>query len=383
MTSSPESEGRDPPAEATDTAAFDYELPTALIAHHPPAERDASRLLVVRRDRADYEHLHFRDIIELTEPGDIVVLNDTRVIPARLLGVRPGGGEAEIVLLHPVTGATAGDPSAPFAAGGPSGAAHWPRDWIALVRPGSKLRPGRTIEVAADLAVEILEQLPDGSRTVRLHSGMPVRDAVERYGRVPLPPYIARDPEPADRERYQTVYARVEGSVAAPTAGLHFTPALLDALRRRGVDVATVLLHVGVGTFRPVEVEDPAEHVMHAEWYEVTEAEATRMNRARANGGRLWAVGTTVARTLESVADPHAARDARIRPGRGWTRLFIRPGFEFRAVDCLITNFHLPRSTLIMLVSAFAGRDRVMSAYREAVARRYRFYSYGDAMAIL
>lgn len=420
MTSSPDSAPGGPAAPQSGpagqaaprsgTAAFDYDLPVDLIAHHPPSDRAASRLLVVRRDRDDFEHLHFRDIIRLVEPGDVIVLNETRVIPARLLGRRPGGGEAEIVLLHPAAGyETAGETAADTGAAGAaaastgsdasdgagaaaaSGAGPWPEEWVALVRPGSKLRPGRTIRVGADLAVEIVDVLPDGLRRVRLLTELPVRDAVERYGRVPLPPYIGRDPEPADRERYQTVYARVEGSVAAPTAGLHFTPELLAALQRGGVDIATVVLHVGVGTFRPVEVDDPAEHVMHAEWYEVAEESASRMNAARAAGGRLWAVGTTVARTLESVSDPgahHASdpgahRTACIRAASGWTRLFIRPGFEFRAVDRLITNFHLPRSTLIMLVSAFAGRDRTMRAYREAVARRYRFYSYGDAMAIL
>lgn len=383
MTSTSDPPRRERGAAPEGTAAFDYELPTELIAHHPAPQRDASRLLVVRREREEFEHLHFRDILQLTAPGDIVVLNDTRVIPARLLGVRPGGGEAEIVLLHPAVQEAVGGASVPGAAAIPAGSAPWPRDWIALVRPGSKLRPGRTVRAGADLAVEILDVLPDGTRMVRLHSGLPVRDAVDRFGRVPLPPYIGRAPEAADRERYQTVYARAEGSVAAPTAGLHFTPGLLADLRRRGVGIATVLLHVGIGTFRPVEVDDPADHVMHAEWYEVTAAAAAVMNRARAEGGRLWAAGTTVTRTLETVADPTADRADRIRAASGWTRLFIRPGFEFRAVDRLITNFHLPRSTLIMLVSAFAGRDRVMSAYREAVARRYRFYSYGDAMAIL
>jgi S-adenosylmethionine:tRNA ribosyltransferase-isomerase len=250
---------------------------------------------------------------------------------------------------------------------------------VALVRPGSKLRPGRTVEISAELTVEIVDVLDDGSRMVRLHTGLEIRNAIERYGRIPLPPYIERDVEPSDRERYQTVYARAEGSVAAPTAGLHVTPALLEGLRARGVELARALLHVGVGTFRPVEVEDPAAHVMHAEWYQVTAEEAERMNEARRAGGRLWAVGTTVTRTLETVVDS----EGRIHAGTGWTRLFIRPGYAFRAVDRLITNFHLPRSTLLMLVCAFGGYDRIMAAYREAIARRYRFYSYGDAMVVL
>jgi S-adenosylmethionine:tRNA ribosyltransferase-isomerase len=372
----------DHPPPALPTSAFDYELPHALIAHHPARSRDESRLLVVRRGldpaaAGALEHRAFRDIAALIEPGDVVVLNETRVIPARLLGRRPGGGEAEIVLLREAA-------AEPY----PTGA--WGPEWLALVRPGSKLKPGRVIAIAADMDVEILEVLPDGTRRVRLHTALPIRDAVQRHGRMPLPPYIERAAEAADAERYQTVYAKAEGSVAAPTAGLHFTPALLDTLRARGVEVATVVLHVGVGTFRPVEVEDPDEHEMHAEWYEVTPEQAARMNAARARGGRLWAVGTTVTRTLESVVDrtgggepgqPGAA-PAAIGAGSGWTRLFIRPGFEFRAVDRLITNFHLPRSTLLMLVSAFAGHDRTMAAYREAVRQRYRFYSYGDAMAI-
>jgi S-adenosylmethionine:tRNA ribosyltransferase-isomerase len=347
------------------TSAFDYELPVGLIAHHPAPERDASRLLVVRRDGAPFEHRTFRDIVELIEPGDVIVLNETRVFPARLLGTRPGGGAAEIVLLAPAAGALTGEA--------------WPDRWRALVRPGARLRAGRTIRIADDLAVRIEHVHDDGTREVLLITELPPRRAIERHGRMPLPPYIERAVESADTERYQTVFARAEGSVAAPTAGLHFTPALLDALRARGVTVATVVLHVGVGTFRPVEVEDPALHPMHEEWYEVGADEAQRMNEVRRRGGRLWAVGTTVTRTLESAADGTGV----IHVGSGWTRLFIRPGYAFRAVDALITNFHLPRSTLLMLVSAFAGYDRTRAAYDAAIRERYRFYSYGDAMAIL
>lgn len=354
-------------SESLPTSAFDYDLPPGLIASYPSAERDTSRLLVVRRDRETFEHRTFRDIEALISPGDILVLNETRVFPARLLGTRAGGGAAEIVLLHPLSGER------------PAPGLEWPADWTALVRPGAKLRAGRTVRVAADLGVHILEVLPDGTRHVRLDSPLDPRAAIETHGRMPLPPYIERAAEPADTERYQTVYARSEGSVAAPTAGLHFTPALLDRLRAAGVEIASLVLHVGVGTFRPVEVDDPAEHPMHEEWYEVTEEAAGRMNRARAANGRLWAVGTTVARTLESSA----GLDGVITAGSGWTRLFIRPGYRFRAVDALITNFHLPRSTLLMLVSAFAGHARVRAAYAEAVRERYRFYSYGDAMAII
>lgn len=356
-----------PDRETFTTSAFDYDLPPELIASHPAAERDASRLLVVRRDHDDFEHRTFRQLPELIDPGDILVLNETRVIPARLLGTRAGGGAAEIVLLHPMNDADAGPTM------------QWTHEWIALVRPGAKLRAGRTVHVGEDLSVEIAEVLPDGTRRVRLRTPLEPHAAIERHGRMPLPPYIERAAEDEDIERYQTVYARDEGSVAAPTAGLHFTPALLETLRARGVHISTVVLHVGVGTFRPVEVEDPAEHPMHAEWYQVTGREADRMNDVRSRGGRLWAVGTTVARTLESVADSGGA----IRADSGWTRLFIRPGYRFRAVDALITNFHLPRSTLLMLVSAFAGYERTRAAYAEAIAERYRFYSYGDAMAIL
>ncbi|HSJ29802.1 MAG TPA: tRNA preQ1(34) S-adenosylmethionine ribosyltransferase-isomerase QueA [Longimicrobiales bacterium] len=368
------------------TSSFDYDLPAGLIASHPAPERDASRLLVVRRDRDTFEHRTFRDIIDLFEAGDILVLNETRVFPARLLGTRAGGGAAEIVLLHPLgdtvepaaTRSSAGRPDTDHAASDLNAAA-WPRDWTALVRPGARLRAGRTVRIADDLTVEILDVLADGTRHVRLNTPGEVRRAIERHGRMPLPPYIEREAEAADAERYQTVYARSEGSVAAPTAGLHFTPALLAAVRERGVEIARVVLHVGVGTFRPVEAEDPADHPMHEEWYEVTEAEAVRMNAARRAGGRLWAVGTTVTRTLESAADDSGL----VHPGSGWTRLFIRPGYRFRAVDALITNFHLPRSTLLMLVSAFAGHERTRAAYDEAIRERYRFYSYGDAMAIL
>jgi S-adenosylmethionine:tRNA ribosyltransferase-isomerase len=375
VTSNPDRRADAP--EPLPTSAFDYDLPADLIAHYPAAERDASRLLVVRRDADTFEHRRFRDIVDLIPPGDVLVLNETRVFPARLLGTRPGGAEAEIVLLRPVRAEPASGGSGGFDAG-----AEWPAEWTALVRPGAKLKPGRVVTVGDALAVEILAVLEDGTRHVRLQTSLPVREAVQQYGRMPLPPYIERAVEAQDRERYQTVYARAEGSVAAPTAGLHFTPAVLDALRGRGVEIVTVLLHVGVGTFRPVEVEDPAQHVMHAEWYEVGEAQAAVMNEVRRRGGSLWAVGTTVTRTLETAVERNGPVP-QIRAGSGWTQLYIRPGFRFAAVDRLITNFHLPRSTLLMLVSAFAGHERTLRAYAEAVAARYRFYSYGDAMVIL
>ena len=251
--------------------------------------------------------------------------------------------------------------------------------WTALVRPGSKLKPGKVVEIAPDLAVHIVAMQPDGTRIVRLETPWPLDVALERHGRVPLPPYIEREAEPEDVERYQTVYARERGSVAAPTAGLHFTPAVLGSLEQKGVQIARLVLHVGVGTFRPVEVEDPGQHRMHEEWYSVPSVAASLLNAVRERGGRRWAVGTTVTRTLETVTDESGS----LQSGSGWTDIFIRPPYRFRAVDRLLTNFHLPRSTLLMLVSAFAGRELVLEAYREAVARQYRFFSYGDAMLIL
>jgi S-adenosylmethionine:tRNA ribosyltransferase-isomerase len=340
------------------TADYDYELPPERIAQVPLARRDESRLMIVRRDTGEITHAQFSDLPELFETGDAIVLNTTKVLRARLLGRRASGAPAEILLLHPVE-----------------------RDdvWEAMVSPGGKLRPGRTVHVADGFDVEILEITERRTRLIRLRTAGPVRDAIARHGHIPLPPYIARPDDPGDATRYQTVFAREEGSVAAPTAGLHFTDALLERVAARGVQRAEVLLHVGAGTFKPVEADDPAEHAMHEEWYQVTDQAARRVNVARATGGRVWAVGTTSARTLESAVDESGL----VRAGEGETRLFIRPGYRFRAVDKLITNFHLPRSTLLMLVAAFAGYDLTMRAYRTAVDDGYRFYSYGDAMAIL
>ena len=339
------------------TSAFDYELPPERIAQHPAERRDASRLLVLERATGATRHLRFADLPSLIAPGDVLVLNETRVFPARILGRKPTGAPAEILLLRPLED---------------------DRHWLALVRPGGKLKPGRVVDVADDFRIRILDSTPDGERVVELLADDPAA-AIETYGRMPLPPYIERDAEADDSERYQTVYARESGSVAAPTAGLHFTPELLASIEALGATVERVVLHVGVGTFRPVEVDEPSSHRMHAEWYHVPEDVATRLNAARAAGGALWSVGTTVARTLETVAE----EDGRIRAGTGWTDIFIRPPYRFRAVDRLITNFHLPRSTLLMLVSAFGGHEAVMRAYREAVEREYRFYSYGDAMALI
>lgn len=344
------------------TSAFDYELPARLIALHPAERRDESRLMVVRRDADTIDHKHFRDLASLIPAGDALVLNETRVLPARLLGRRRTGGAAEILLLRPTDGVD-----------------YSGTDWTAMVRPGARLKPGYTVEVSPELEVEILDVRADGTRTVRLHTEMPVPAALQLFGRVPLPPYIDRPVEPADAERYQTVYAREEGSVAAPTAGLHFTDALLEQIEAAGVTLVRIVLHVGAGTFRPVETEDPSAHVMHAEAYDVSEQAAQRLNGIRGNGGKIWAVGTTVARTLETICNDRGEFSA----GRGWTDIFIRPPYEFRGVDRLVTNFHLPRSTLLMLVSAFAGYDSVMTAYRSAIDSGYRFYSYGDAMVII
>ncbi len=341
------------------TSDFEYHLPPERIAAYPAQRRDDSRLLVLRRSTGQIQHRRFRDLPDLVNADDLLVLNDTRVFPARLLGRKPTGAAGEVLLLRPTE--TDG------------------RVWEALVRPGRKLKPGRVLEVAPELRVQVLSACPDGRRIVRIETELGVRQALRRFGRVPLPPYIEREDEPLDRHRYQTVYARNEGSVAAPSAGLHFTRALLDSVAARGASRATLTLHVGTATFRPVDAAGPEHHAMDAESYHVPADAARAYHECRRAGGRVWAVGTTVVRTLETVAD----RRGGIRAGRGRTDLFIRPPFEFRAVDCLVTNFHLPRSTLLMLVAAFADIDTVRTAYAEAIARGYRFYSYGDAMALL
>jgi S-adenosylmethionine:tRNA ribosyltransferase-isomerase len=339
--------------------AFDYDLPPGRIAQKPAERRDRSRLLVVPRDGSPFRHLRFTGIVDLAAPGDAFVLNETRVLPARLRGRKPTGAPAEILLLRPTT--------------------EDETEWDALVRPGGKLKPGRVVDIADGFRVHVVDSIAGGARRVRLETDVTPREALERWGEMPLPPYIERDADESDRERYQTVYARHRGSVAAPTAGLHFTPAVLDALREKGVRLVTLTLHVGVGTFRPVDAADLAEHRMHPEWYHVPGSAASELNRVRESGGAVWAIGTTVTRTLESVTDG----DGRVRSGTGWTDLFIRPPYRFRGVDRLVTNFHLPRSTLLMLVSAFAGYEATMAAYREAVREGYRFYSYGDAMVVV
>jgi S-adenosylmethionine:tRNA ribosyltransferase-isomerase len=339
------------------TSDYDFDLPPSQIAQEPLPDRSASRLMVVHRDGGRIEHRAFRDLVELIPAGDLLVVNTSRVIKARLLGRRASGAPAEVLLLRAL-----GDGR-----------------WEAMVSPGGKLRPGRRVEVAPDLSVEVLDMTERRTRVVRLITSLPQDEAIERYGHVPLPPYIERGDRPDDAERYQTVYAKQQGSVAAPTAGLHFTHSMLQELERRGARRADVVLHVGAGTFKPVEVEDPAEHVMHEERYAVPRATADAVARTHDHGHFVWGVGTTSVRTLESAAE----ESGELREGEGDTRLFIRPPYRFRVVDRIITNFHLPRSTLLMLVAAFAGHDLTMRAYREAVASGYRFFSYGDAMAII
>lgn len=313
-------------------------------------------MMVLHRSGERMEHRTFRDVVEHLRPGDAMVVNETRVVPARLLGRGPGGGKIEILLLHRMKGEV----------------------WEALGRPGRRLRQGAQVFFeGGEVTGEVVEVLPDGRRRVRL-CGADVEGSVARFGRVPLPPYLRREDTPEDRERYQTVYARRPGAVAAPTAGLHFTPDLIGRIRGRGVDIVPILLHVGAGTFRPVTAEDPRQHRMEAEYYEIDADAAARIASAKQRGGRVIAVGTTSVRALETAWAEGAGG------GRsGWTEIFIHPPYAFRAVDALLTNFHLPRSTLLMLVSAFAGREFVLRAYREAVAQGYRFYSYGDAMLIL
>lgn len=338
------------------TSDFDYALPPELIAQEPVSERGESRLLVVDRAGATRSDRRFPDLPTLIPAGDLVVLNTTRVRHARFLGTRPSGAAAEVLLIHPAAGDR----------------------WVAIGKPGSALRPGKRVQIGPEAWIETVALLEEGFREVRF-VGITADDAMRQAGRLPLPPYIARAPGPADETRYQTVYAEREGSVAAPTAGLHFTPALLERLAAGGVEIARIDLEVGPGTFKPVEVEDPAAHPMHRERFEIPGATAEAVERLRARGGRLWAVGTTVVRALESAA----TEDGGVRAGMGETSLLITPGYRFRVVDRLLTNFHLPRSTLLMLVAAFGGYDLVLAAYRHAVAARYRFYSYGDAMVLL
>ena len=334
---------------------FMYDLPEERIAQTPVEPRDHSRLMVIHRDTDQIEHKHFYDVIDYLNPGDVLVINDTRVIPARLYGERPTGGACEVLLLRQLA----------------------PKKWETLVKPGKKLKPGAEI-VFGDgrLRGRVLETTDVGGRIVEFECEGTFEAALDALGEMPLPPYIHEQLE--DRERYQTVYARHEGSAAAPTAGLHFTPELLNRIREKGIDVVPVLLHVGLGTFRPVKVENIEEHHMHSEYFEVTEDAAKRINAARERGGRIVAVGTTSVRTLES-----AAENGQLVAKRGETSIFIKPGYQYQMVDALITNFHLPGSTLMMLVSALYDREKIISADELAVKEKYRFFSFGDAMLIL
>ncbi|HYM68965.1 MAG TPA: tRNA preQ1(34) S-adenosylmethionine ribosyltransferase-isomerase QueA [bacterium] len=335
---------------------FDYALPRERIAQAPARPRDSARLLVLSRGDGSLAHRTFRDLPDYLRRGDVLVLNDTRVLPARLRGRRAGGGAVEVLLLRPDGQGV----------------------WEALVRPGRRVREGARL-VFKDGALEAVAgpRTASGTRLVTLSCRGDLRAALDEVGEMPVPPYIERPLD--DPDDYQTVYAKREGAVAAPTAGLHFTDGLLAALRTRGVDVVSLTLHVGIGTFRAVEAEDVAGHRMDAEWYAVAPETARAINAARARGGRAVVVGTTSVRTLESVAQDGGT----VAAGSGWTDLFITPGFRFRVTDALITNFHLPKTTLLMLVSAFAGRERVLAAYGAAVREGYRFYSFGDAMLIV
>jgi S-adenosylmethionine:tRNA ribosyltransferase-isomerase len=345
------------------TSDFDYHLPPDLIAQNPVEPRDSSRLLVVDRSTGSLEHRVFRDIVEHLRPGDLLVANRSRVIPARLLGVKElTGTPVEMLLLRPAAGS--------------AGVV----EWEVLLKPARRLKPGARIVFGdGDLAATVVASDDLGVRRVRLDASEPLDAVVDRLGRLPLPPYIqgyAGDPE-----RYQTVYADVRGSAAAPTAGLHFTGELIRRIEELGARFAFVTLHIGVDTFRPVQEEDPRKHPMHREFYEVPDFVAREVEAAKEEGRRVIAVGTTSVRVLESAASE--GKGLAIRAGSGWTELFIYPGFQYRVVDVMVTNFHLPRSTLVMMVSAFAGHDLLLRAYREAVQACYRFYSFGDAMLIV
>jgi S-adenosylmethionine:tRNA ribosyltransferase-isomerase len=336
------------------TTDFHYDLPDELIAQAPLPERDASRMLVLDPRADAIRHATIRELPRFLEPEDVLVFNDSRVLPARLRGRRLDGGEAEVLLLRPL---------APD------------HQWEALIRPSRRLPVGSQLRFGGSPLAVAIDGKRNGTAIVRLHGTPDPLQEVRRIGEMPTPPYIKQ--RLADGERYQTVYATQEGSAAAPTAGLHFTPALLAAIQARGVRTAFVTLHVGLDTFRPVRVDDPARHDIHREWYRIDAAAVEAITAARRRGGRVVAVGTTSVRVLES-----AGADGELTPRAEWTSLLILPGYRFRVVDALLTNFHLPKSTLLMLVSAFAGRDRILAAYREAIAQRYRFYSFGDCMFI-
>lgn len=341
-----------------DVSQFDFDLPERLIAQTPLAERSESRLLVLRREDGSIRHRRFQDIVEFLQPGDVLVLNDSKVIPARLIGSKADtGAKIELLLLKQLQGDR----------------------WETLVKPAKRIKAGTKVVFGQGELVAVAEEEGEapGGRIFRLEYDGVLMELLNRLGQMPLPPYIKEQLD--DPDRYQTVYARHPGSAAAPTAGLHFTPELLNRIEQRGVNIAAITLHVGLGTFRPVTADRVEDHRMHAEYYDVSREAAEAVNKAKANGRRVVAVGTTSCRTLESIADDEGTVYAR----SGWTDIFIYPGYTFRAVDALITNFHLPKSTLVMLVSAFAGRELTMKSYREAVREEYRFFSFGDAMLII
>lgn len=338
------------------TKDYYYDLPEELIAQDPLEDRSSSRLMVLGKKSGEVSHHHFRDILDYLRPGDCLVINNTRVIPARLIGTKKEtGAHVEILLLRRKKD----------------------NIWETLVKPGKKLRPGAEVTFGdGSLTATILDVVEGGDRLVQFHYDGIFEEVLDRLGEMPLPPYIKHKLK--DRDRYNTVYAKFDGSAAAPTAGLHFTKELLEEVKEKGVNIAQVTLHVGLGTFRPVKVDDVREHEMHTEWYRVTQETADLINQTKENGGRVIAVGTTSVRTLETVAD----EDGHMKAQEGDTSIFIYPGYKWKVVDGLITNFHLPESTLIMLVSSFAGREHVLAAYKEAVKERYRFFSFGDAMYI-
>ena len=339
------------------TSDFYFDLPQEQIAQDPLEDRSSSRLLVLDKETGEYEHRVFRDIVDYLHPGDCLVLNNTKVIPARLFGEKEGtGAHIEILLLKRRENDI----------------------WETLVKPGRKAKPGTKISFGGGLLTgEVLDVVEEGNRLIRFSYEGIFEEILDQLGQMPLPPYITHQLK--DKNRYQTVYAKYDGSAAAPTAGLHFTPELLKQVKEMGVEIAEVTLHVGLGTFRPVKVENVLEHHMHSEFYMIDEEAAEKINRTRENGGRVICVGTTSCRTIESAAD----ENGRLKASSGWTDIFIYPGYRFQVLDCLITNFHLPESTLLMLVSALAGREHILAAYEEAVKQGYRFFSFGDAMLIV
>ena len=340
-----------------DVKDFDYELPEELIAQDPLEDRSSSRLMVLDRKTGDVEHRHFRDILDYLNPGDCLVINNTKVIPARLYGAKEDTqAKIEVLLLKRKENDV----------------------WETLVKPGKKAKPGTRIVFGDGLLVgEVIDVVEEGNRLIQFHYDGIFEEILDQLGQMPLPPYITHQLQ--DKNRYQTVYAKYDGSAAAPTAGLHFTKELLSAVKEKGVDIAEVTLHVGLGTFRPVKVENVLDHHMHSEFYMVSAEAAEKINHAKESGHRVISVGTTSTRTLESAAD----ESGRLKETSGWTEIFIYPGYQFKVIDALITNFHLPQSTLVMLVSALAGREHVLDAYKLAVQEKYRFFSFGDAMLII